>query len=101
MRPPVVRLIAGRELRDLFRDRRSVVLLVILPVLLYPGFGLVGFYFALSMLDQPSVVGVTNADQLEQANGQAPPLLADGRFNKLFGDALANPELIELKPLPS
>src|SRR3954468_5758992 len=67
MRWPVVRLIWFREVRDLLRDRRTLFMMVGLPVLLYPTFGLIGFLFALSMLDQVTVVGVHGAENLPTA----------------------------------
>src|SRR3954468_6685030 len=67
MRWPVVRLIWFREVRDLLRDRRTLFMMVGLPVLLYPTFGLIGFLFALSMLDQVTVVGVHGAENLPAA----------------------------------
>src|SRR5579871_4875330 len=67
MRWPVVRLIWLREVRDLLRDRRTLFMMIGLPVLLYPAFGLVGFLFALSMLDQITVVGIHGAANLPPA----------------------------------
>ena len=40
MRLSVVRLITGKEIRDLVRDRRTVMLIFVLPLALYPLFGL-------------------------------------------------------------
>ena len=42
MRFSVLRLIAMRELRDLLRDRRSVLLILLMPLVLYPLLGLAG-----------------------------------------------------------
>jgi sodium transport system permease protein len=95
----VIRLIAGRELRDLARDRRSVILLVVLPILLYPGFGLVGFLFALTLFDQQSVVGVVGLEALTRPVGGVAPLVVDGRFAPDYGDILSDPRLITLTPL--
>lgn len=95
----VVRLIAGRELRDLLRDRRSVFLLVALPVLLYPGFGLIGFYFALSLLDQESAIGVVGLERVTRPIGGVPALIVDGDFNKQFADPLTDPRLMRIVPL--
>jgi sodium transport system permease protein len=66
MRRPIVRLIWHRELRDLVRDRRWLFMLLGLPVLIYPLFGLVGFVFALSMFEQRSPVGVYGLENLPQ-----------------------------------
>src|SRR5205085_2039471 len=70
MRWSVVRLIWFREVRDLLRDRRTLFMMVGLPVLLYPAFGLIGFLFALSMLDQVAVVGVYGQENLPAATAQ-------------------------------
>jgi sodium transport system permease protein len=68
----IIRLIWQRELRDLLRDRRWLFMLLGLPVLLYPAFGLVGFVFALSMLDHEIRIGVAGLDNLPQLSTGAP-----------------------------
>jgi sodium transport system permease protein len=60
----IVRLIWHRELRDLLRDRRWLFMLLGLPVLLYPVFGLVGFVFAITMLDHEVRIGVAGLENL-------------------------------------
>src|SRR5262245_38540270 len=67
MRWSIIRLIWLRELRDQLRDRRTMFMIVILPILLYPvlGIGVIGF--ALTALQKPSVVGVMGAEHLPQA----------------------------------
>lgn len=77
MRWPVVRLIAGKELRDLIRDRRTVMLVLVLPVILYPLFGAVGCLFVFSLLRQPAVVGVVGAEHLP---GDGPTLFDGDHF---------------------
>jgi sodium transport system permease protein len=66
MRRSIVNLIWHRELRDLVRDRRWLFMLLGLPVLLYPIFGLVGFLFAMTLLDQGLHVGVSGLEYLPQ-----------------------------------
>lgn len=104
----IIRLIAGRELRDLLRDRRSVMLLIVLPVLLYPGFGLVGYLFAISLMDQESIVGVVGLDRLpsaaqwvEPAADQNPPLIVAGQFAQPFCEGRREATLLQLVPLQS
>lgn len=58
MRWSIIRLIALREIRDLLRDRRTIFLVIVLPVLLYPGIGLAGMLMSLSLVDKPSIVGI-------------------------------------------
>ncbi|HEX4589102.1 MAG TPA: ABC transporter permease [Gemmataceae bacterium] len=60
----IVRLIWHRELRDLLRDRRWLFMLLGLPVLLYPVFGLLGFAFAITMLGQEVRVGIAGMEHL-------------------------------------
>src|SRR4051812_35084286 len=64
MRWSIVRLIWLRELRDQLRDRRTVFMIAVLPVLLYPlaGFGVL--QLAAGFLDQTNVVGVAGAENL-------------------------------------
>ncbi len=82
MRRSVVALIAARETRDLLRDRRTVLLILVMPAVLYPFFGLVGVLFALSLKGQTTTVGVFGAAHLPAADGPYPPLLANGTFAK-------------------
>lgn len=92
----VVRLIAGRELRDLFRDRRSIVLLFCLPIILYPGFGLVGYLFALSQLEHRSLIGVVSLDALPAPGGEAPPFHTQGKLSEKYCDLTTDPETLVL-----
>jgi sodium transport system permease protein len=62
MRLSVVRLISFKETRDLLRDRRTVTLIFLAPLLLYPLFGLTAFVFLSELAGKPPVVGVINAD---------------------------------------
>src|SRR5579871_1446980 len=64
MRWSIVRLIWLREMRDQLRDRRTVFMIAVLPVLLYPvaGFGLV--QLALGYLGKQIVVGVQGQQYL-------------------------------------
>jgi sodium transport system permease protein len=79
MRWSVVRLIAGKELRDLIRDRRTVLLILVLPAVLYPLFGATGYLFAVSLLGQPTVIGVSGAENLPPPEAGLPPFLVDGK----------------------
>jgi sodium transport system permease protein len=118
MRRATVRLIARRELRDLLRDRRTVLLILGLPVVLYPVFGLIGIVFALTMLDQKIVVGVAGMDQLPtvRAHPEAlvagglwlaecdrrlddPPLIADGQFLPRYLRSEADLAAVVVRPL--
>jgi sodium transport system permease protein len=74
----IVRLITNKEFRDLIRDRRTVMLIIILPAVLYPLFGATAFLFARTLLDQRTVIGVVGAGFVEHA--AIPPLLHDNAF---------------------
>lgn len=59
-----VRRIFLREARDLLRDRRTLMIVLVLPALLYPAFVLIGLAFTTSLLDQKTVIGIVGADRL-------------------------------------
>jgi sodium transport system permease protein len=75
---PIIRLIWFREMRDLLRDRRTLFMIFVLPVALYPVLGIVGLTFARQGLDQVSIVGVYGVENLpkRQANSIGVPSLA-------------------------
>lgn len=60
----VVRLVWMRELLDQARDRRTLFMVIALPVLLYPLLGLAVMQLALSYEEQPSVIGVVGLENL-------------------------------------
>jgi sodium transport system permease protein len=64
MRWSVVRLIAYREARDQLRDRRTMFLILGLPLLMYPLFVGVGILFVTMLKDKKMVVGVAGAEHL-------------------------------------
>src|SRR5689334_11908883 len=71
MRWTVVRLIARREIRDQLRDRRTLFLVLGLPVLMYPLFVGVGLLFA-AAAKKTLVVGVVGIDLLPKAEVESP-----------------------------
>ncbi|TWT40267.1 ABC transporter permease subunit/CPBP intramembrane protease [Botrimarina hoheduenensis] len=81
-----IRLIWRREMRDQLRDRRTLFVIVVLPLLMYPLLG--GVFFQLSQFRQQhqAVVVVGGAEQFE-ALPDLPPLLSDEGFTgELFSD---------------
>jgi len=71
-----IRLIARKELQDLLRDRRTLFLILFLPLILYPLFGLAGYLFALSLIGKPTVIGVVgweNLPEFQSAPPEGPP----------------------------
>jgi sodium transport system permease protein len=94
----VVRLIAGKELRDLVRDRRTLLLVLGLPAVLYPLFGGVSVLFITTLIGQPTRVGVVGAEHLPDGKpGGYPPLLAGDRFS----DGKDEPEPAADGPVPT
>ncbi len=59
-----VKLIFLRELRDQLRDRRTIFMVAVLPLLLYPALGLGMLQMALLFSEQPRTVVVLGAEYL-------------------------------------
>lgn len=78
-----IRLIFLREVRDQLRDRRTLFMITILPVLLYPMLGLGLVEMMLTFSEQRRTVVILNADQLPES----PALLnADGIVAEWYAD---------------
>jgi len=78
-----VRLILTRELRDQLRDRRTLFMIAVLPLALYPLLGMTFFQLAQLLQEQPTEIWVVGARHLPEF----PPLIANGRFSRgLFED---------------
>jgi sodium transport system permease protein len=71
-----VKLIFQREVRDQLRDRRTLFMIAVLPLVLYPLLGLSFFQIAQFLREQPSRVLVTGLPQI----ADVPPLVEDDRF---------------------
>src|SRR4029077_15360883 len=61
MRWSIIRLIWLRELRDQLRDRRTLFMVLVLPLLLYPVLGFAVLKFALGFAERASVIGIVRA----------------------------------------
>ncbi len=78
-----IKLIFMREVRDQLRDRRTLFMITVLPVLLYPMLGLGVVQMMLTFREQQRVVVILNADDLPET----PPLLDDdGIHPDWYGD---------------
>ena len=66
MRWSIIRLIWLRELRDQLRDRRTVFMIAVLPILLYPVAGFGFLQMALGYLGKQTVLGVQGQQYLPQ-----------------------------------
>src|SRR5207237_8152018 len=58
MRWSIIRLIWLRELRDQLRDRRTLFMIAVLPLLIYPVLGFAVLQFALGFAERPSKIGI-------------------------------------------
>ncbi len=71
-----VKLIFSREVRDQLRDRRTLFMITILPLLLYPVLGLFMMQMVLVFSEKPRTVVILGAGSLPKI----PELLKDGHF---------------------
>ncbi len=67
-----IRLILMREVRDQLRDRRTLFMITVLPILLYPALGIGMFQMTALFSEQPRTVVILGADELP------PPQLIEG-----------------------
>ena len=74
-----VRLIFMREMRDQLRDRRTLFLIAVLPVMLYPLLGMSFFQLSQFLKHKAAKVLVVGVDQLTEREW-LPPLLEGDRF---------------------
>src|SRR3954466_11893293 len=81
-----IRLIYAREIRDQLRDRRTLFMIAVLPLLLYPLLGMSVFQLSQFVRKSEPHVLVVGAEQLKQAD-DLPTLFEEGHFAvKLAGD---------------
>ena len=64
MRWSNVAVIFGREVRDQFRDRRTLFMIFVLPILLYPMLGYCMIQFAAALEEKPRTVVLVGANNL-------------------------------------
>ncbi len=92
MSPSNVRLILLREIRDQLRDRRTLFVVLVLPILLYPILGMSFLQVQQFLQKKPSRVLVIGAENL----AEDPPLIKGHHFvGTLFRDS-AEANLLEL-----
>jgi sodium transport system permease protein len=70
MRWSIIRLIWVRELRDQLRDRRTLFMIAVLPLLLYPVLGFAVLRFTLGVVERQSTIGIVRA--VSGTNGEFP-----------------------------
>jgi sodium transport system permease protein len=87
-----VKLIGAREVRDQLRDRRTLFMIAVLPMLLYPLLGMLMFQMSQFRREKPTGVLVAGACDLDGL----PPLVAGTHFvPDLFPDP-SRTDLLEL-----
>jgi sodium transport system permease protein len=88
-----IRLIFLREIRDQLRDRRTLFMIAVLPLVLYPLLGMSVFQLAQFLRENEPNVLVIGSEQL--AGGRdLPALIRDGRFaEELFSEPAAAEQL--------
>src|SRR5262249_19037839 len=72
MRWSIVRVIWFRELRDQLRDRRTIFMIAVLPILLYPLVGMGVIQLFAGFIGKPNVVGILGADNLPKPGRSTP-----------------------------
>ncbi len=93
-----VRLILVREIRDQLRDRRTLFMIFVLPMLLYPLLGTAYFQMFQFQTRKAMTVLVVGSGQLASA---PTPLIADDRFApRLFPDGEEGAKLLTLEMAP-
>ncbi|REK18661.1 MAG: CPBP family intramembrane metalloprotease [Planctomycetota bacterium] len=89
----IVKLILGREIRDQLRDRRTLFMIAVLPILLYPLLGMSFFQVMQFMREHAIRVLVVGAPD----DPQLPPLVDGERFaGDLFSDE-SDVDLLKVK----
>src|SRR5688572_6189014 len=93
-----IRLIFLREIRDQLRDRRTLFMIAVLPLILYPLLGMSVFQLSQFLRKSEPKILVIGSEQLE-SSGTLPPLFQDGRFARgLFSEPAAAAQLqVEFK----
>jgi sodium transport system permease protein len=91
-----VRLIFQREVRDQLRDRRTLFMIAVLPVVLYPMLGMSMFQVAQFVREQATKVLVVG----EWRTPDEPALFEENHFAGRWYDKPSNSRLLELDFLP-
>jgi len=92
MRWKAIQLIFAREVRDQLRDRRTLFMIFVLPLLLYPLLGMSFFQVAQFVREHPTRVLVAGVSQLPDE----PPLLTGNGFAPSLFEGGGNPQLLEV-----
>jgi len=95
-----IKLIFLREVRDQLRDRRTLFMIAVLPLILYPAMGIGMVQMTVLFSEQPRTVVILGAEHLPQE----PPLLQGDRFVSNWFEIPADAEKLEVltdaQPVP-
>lgn len=91
-----VKLILLREVRDQLRDRRTLFMIAVLPLLMYPLLGVIFFQIAQFMREHPARVLVLGGDELAGLS-DLPRLVEGDRFAEDLFDRPGSARLLELE----
>jgi sodium transport system permease protein len=88
-----VKLIFARDMRDQLRDRRTLILIAVVPVLLYPLMGMTIFQLSQFLRNDAALVQVVGAEEISDIEW-LPPLLDEEQFEPtLFDDPIERKHL--------
>lgn len=82
-----IKLIFLREVRDQLRDRRTLFMVAVLPILLYPALGIGMMQMTLTFTEQPRTVVVLGAEDLPP-----PPLIDPANPGRFVGRFFVSPD---------
>src|SRR6266496_892341 len=91
-----VKLILLRELRDQLRDRRTLFMIAVLPLLMYPLLGMSIFQVSQFRQDQPTRISIVGLPELPEL----PELVKDKHFRGQWLDEEKQSRLIDLELAP-
>jgi sodium transport system permease protein len=86
-----IKLIFLREVRDQLRDRRTLFMVAVLPILLYPALGVGMVWMTVTFAEQVRRVAVVGMDEFP-----SPPLIQEDRFVADFFDRPEDVEKLEV-----
>ena len=78
MKWSTVKLIFSREMRDQFRDRRTLFTVAIMPLILYPLMGMAMLQVAQFMREHPTDIWIIGGENLPSS----PSLIEDGEISR-------------------
>lgn len=87
-----IKLIFLREVRDQLRDRRTLFMIAVLPVLLYPGLGIGSLYMTQLFSEQSRTVVVLGSNELPSD----PPLFEQDQFSAEWFKLPAHVDTLEI-----